>query len=136
VRPEPRVRAGLLLGRNRVASACIDLSDGLADGVRQVAAASQVGVRLDAGALPIPDEVREWHERRGDDLLRAALAGGDDYELLFTVRPAHRGRLRGMLRVVGDLPITRIGVVTKERRLSVTTPQGEQELPGGFQHFQ
>ena len=49
LRPQPRVRAGMLLGRNRAASACIDTSDGLADAVRRVAEASQVGIALDGG---------------------------------------------------------------------------------------
>src|SRR5687767_11292887 len=44
LRPEPRVRAGVLLGRNRAATSCIDVSDGLADAVRQVAEASGVGI--------------------------------------------------------------------------------------------
>src|SRR5688572_394374 len=61
LRPEPRVRAGLLLGRNRAASGCIDLSDGLADGVRQIAAAADAGITIDAAALPISDGSRDWH---------------------------------------------------------------------------
>ena len=74
----------------------MDLSDGLADGVRQIADASGVGVTIDASALPI--------EAGGDGLVHArsvrirstaALCGGDDYELLFTVRPRQRGRLNG-----------------------------------------
>ena len=52
LRPDPRVRAGLLLGRNRAATSCMDLSDGLADGVRQIAQASSVGITLDAAAIP------------------------------------------------------------------------------------
>src|SRR5690606_25392128 len=48
-RPEPRTRLGRLLGRNRAASACMDLSDGLADAVRQIATASGTGARIDAG---------------------------------------------------------------------------------------
>jgi thiamine-monophosphate kinase len=135
LRPTPRVRAGLLLGRNRAASACIDLSDGLADGVRRIAEASRAGMTLDAAALPIPDDVRRWHEAHGHDVLAAALAGGDDYELLFTSRPAHRGRLRAVQQLLGDLPITRIGVVGRDRRLTVRTPEGDRELPEGFQHF-
>ena len=135
LRPDPRVRAGLLLGRNRAASACMDLSDGLADGVRQIAQGSGVGIALDAAALPISDEVRAWHAGRAGDLLGEVLAGGDDYELLFTVRPAWRGRLRAVRRHAGDLPITRIGVVTKERRLVVRTPEGSRPLPEGFEHF-
>src|SRR5262249_46646343 len=51
--PEPRIRAGLLFSRNKVASACIDLSDGLADAVRQLTDASGVGATIDAAALPI-----------------------------------------------------------------------------------
>ena len=75
LRPEPRVRAGMLLGRNRAASSCMDVSDGLADCVRQVAEASGVGITLDAAAIPIPAEVRESQARRGRDPLEPALGG-------------------------------------------------------------
>ena len=61
LRPEPRGRAGMLLGRNRAASACMDLSDGLGDAVRQIAEASGVGISIDAGSLPMDPAVREWH---------------------------------------------------------------------------
>ena len=135
LRPQPRVRAGMLLGRNRAASACMDLSDGLADAVRKVADASQAGIALDAVALPIGDEVRRWHDAHGVDIIDAAIGGGDDYELLFTVRPAHRGRLRDVLKSLGGLPVTRIGVVTKERRLTIRAEAGERPLPEGFDHF-
>ena len=135
LRPQPRVRAGMLLGRNRAASACMDTSDGLADAVRQIAEASHVGIALDANALPINDEVRRWHDAQDRSPLDAALGGGDDYELLFTVRPAHRGRLRNVRRSLGDLPITHIGVITKTRALSLRTDGGEQPLPEGFDHF-
>jgi thiamine-monophosphate kinase len=135
LRPDPRVRAGLLLAGHRAASSCMDLSDGLADGLRQIAEASHVGMSIDAGALPIADEVRRWHQHQGHDAVAAALQGGDDYELLFTVRPAHQGRLRGVERTVGDLPITRIGAVTNERRLVIRGADGDRELPEGFDHF-
>ena len=135
LRPEPRVRAGLLLGRNRAATACMDLSDGLADGVKQIAAASGVGMAIDAGTLPIDPAARRWFEQERADAPVAALAGGDDYELLFTSRPAHKGRLRAVQRHLGDLRITKIGVVTKERRLTVQTAAGPAPLPEGFEHF-
>jgi thiamine-monophosphate kinase len=125
----------MLLGRNRAASACMDLSDGLADAVRQIAEASNVGMTIDAPALPIGDGARRWYAARGDDAIEGSLAGGDDYELLFTVRPAHRGRLRAVLKQIGNVPITRLGVVTKERRLVVRTPSGDRDLPRGFEHF-
>jgi thiamine-monophosphate kinase len=135
LRPLPRVRAGMLLGRTRAASSCMDLSDGLADGIRQVAEASGVGMTIDAAALPVTEAVRRWSEVHGVDPMELALTGGDDYELLFTVRPTHRGRLRQVRRLVGDLPITRVGTVTKERAILVTTVQGARELPQGYEHF-
>src|SRR5688572_9192163 len=107
LQPEPRVRAGMMLGRNRAASACMDLSDGLADAIRQVAEASHVGITLDADALPIDNEVRRWHDAEGNDVVEAAIRGGEDYELLFTVRPAHHGRLRDVRKRLGDLRLTR-----------------------------
>ena len=58
LRPEPRVRLGLLLSRNRAAAACMDLSDGLADAVHQMADASGVGAAIDAAALPIDPAAR------------------------------------------------------------------------------
>ena len=93
----------------------MDLSDGLADALRQVAAASGVGMSIDAAALPVSEDVLRWHEQHGGDPLGTVLGGGDDYELLFTVRPSHRGRLRTVRQQLGDLPVTRIGVVTTIR---------------------
>ena len=135
LRPEPRVRAGLLLGRNRAATSCIDLSDGLADGLQQIAAASGVGMTVDEAEIPLADGVAEFHRTRGDDPVCAAMAGGDDYELLFTIRASWRGRLKAVRRQAGDLPITRIGVVTRDRQLVLRTASGERDLPAGFQHF-
>ena len=135
LRPAPRVRAGMILGRNRAASSCMDLSDGLADGVRQIAEASGVGIVLDAEAIPIAPHVREWHGREGLDALETALCGGDDLELLFTSRPNQAGRLRAVRRLMGDLPITRIGVVTRTTDLLVRDEKGSRQLPAGYEHF-
>jgi thiamine-monophosphate kinase len=125
----------MMLGRNRAASACMDLSDGLADAVRQIAEASSVGIALDMSALPIDSEVRHWHDAHGDDAIDAAIRGGEDYELLFTVRPAHHGRLRDVRKRIGGLRLTKIGVITKERRLLLNAADGARELPTGFEHF-
>ena len=135
LRPEPRVRAGLLLGRNRAATSCIDLSDGLADGLRQIADASGVGITIEAGEVPLTDEVRAWHGARAEAPLDAALATGDDYELLFTCRSSYKGRLRGVRGQLGDLPITRIGVVTRNRELRIREAGISRDLPLGFEHF-
>ncbi len=134
-RPEPRVRLGTAIGRARAASAAMDLSDGLADALRQVAAASGVGVRIDADALPIDPEARAWWAATGVDPIRAALEGGDDYELLLTA-PARNGRLRSARRHAAEPPLTKIGVVTKDPGSRVLVRGGKEEsLPEGFEHF-
>jgi thiamine-monophosphate kinase len=136
LRPEPRVRAGWLLGANRAATACIDLSDGLADGVRQLADASGVGITIDERAVPVSPEATAWFAARSGDPVAAAMGGGDDYELLLTVRPTHRGRLRHVRQAAGNLPITRIGIVSKGRDVLLKAEDGSaRELPGGFEHF-
>jgi thiamine-monophosphate kinase len=75
------------MGRARAAKAAMDSSDGLADALRQVAAASGPGVRIDGDTSPIDACAREWWTSRGVDPVSAAVRGGDDYELLFAVPP-------------------------------------------------
>jgi thiamine-monophosphate kinase len=133
--PEPRVRIGALLGRNRAASACMDLSDGLADAVRQIAAASGTGALIDGAALPIPPAARECFRRAGVDPIVGAAAGGDDYELLFAVPKRARGRLATVIRQAGGVPITRIGRLTKEPGTAITRDGAAEPLPPGFVHF-
>jgi len=136
--PEPRVRAGILLGRNRAATACIDLSDGLADGVHRIAEAGGFGAAIEPGALPISPDASRWFAARGTDPLMEALAGGDDYELAFTASPCLRGRLRAVASH-GGVPLTRIGVCVPEAGVRL---RGSYEgrvidaaLPQGFDHF-
>ena len=125
LRPEPRTRFGLMLGRNQAASACIDLSDGLADGVRQLCDASSVGALIDAGTLPIEEGAT----------LTDAFSGGEDYELLFAVPPRKRSRLKNVQRLVKDLTVTRIGRLTSDRAMRVSSDGATYPLPAGFVHF-
>jgi thiamine-monophosphate kinase len=125
-RPEPRTRFGMLLGRNRAARACVDLSDGLADGIRQIGEASGLGAVIDAGALPL--------EVKGMGLAEA-LSGGEDYELLFAVSPKMRRRLGAVRRLTSDLPVTRIGRLTSDRAFVLEADGTSAPLPAGFQHF-
>jgi thiamine-monophosphate kinase len=135
LRPEPRVRMGLLLSRNRAATACMDLSDGLADAAHQVAEASGVAVTIDAAALPIDPAARAFFAARGLDPVIAAITGGDDYELLLAVRPRAHRRLAAVGRH-GDAPLTRVGrctagdAVTLQRAADDAVP-----LPHGYGHF-
>jgi thiamine-monophosphate kinase len=133
--PEPRVRAGVLLGRTAAATACMDLSDGLADAAWQIAEASGVGISIDGPAVPIASSAESWFRSRGEEPLEAALTLGDDYELLFTVRPRSRGRLRSAL-TLGGVRLTRVGVCTRDAGVVLSTAgRGVQPLPRGFSHF-
>jgi thiamine-monophosphate kinase len=135
-RPEPRVRLGVAIGRARAARAAIDLSDGLAQALRQVAAAGATGIRIDADALPIEPGALAWWEARGVDAVRAAVAGGDDYELLFAVSRRQAGALRSVRRHVSEPPLMKIGELTKDPRELVLVRNGKTEaLPEGFEHF-
>ncbi len=103
--PEPRVHEGLALAG--IASAMLDVSDGLDDDLRKLLAASGAGAEMDAGELPLSDELRSV---RAETAIECALTGGDDYELCFTVRPADEPHLRE-LAAGWTVPVTRIGTV-------------------------
>jgi thiamine-monophosphate kinase len=135
LRPEPRIRLGQLLARNSAASACVDLSDGLADGLHQIAQASDAGLVVDGLALPLATEAREWFVTHSADPVLAAMQGGDDYELLFTVGARQRARLRTVKQALGDLRLTRIGTITTSRTVRLKTAAGESPVPAGYEHF-
>jgi len=136
--PEPRVRMGLLVARNRAASAAVDLSDGLADGVHQIALASGVGAVVEAERVPVEPAARDWFGRSGRDAADAAITGGDDYELLLAV-PPKLGRRLANPRRHGGVELTRVGVCTREpavlleRRTAGGPVRGP--LPHGYHHF-
>ena len=138
LRPEPRVRLGTLLSRNRAATACMDLSDGLADAIRQVAQASGVGAIVDLNALPIDPVVRGWFDRSGLDPVVEAMRAGDDYELLVTAGPRSLRRLAGATRRA-DIPLTRIGVCTEAPEIVLRSVRDgvtiDAPLPKGYGHF-
>ena len=135
LRPDPRVRVGTLLGRNRAAAAAIDLSDGLGDGVKQLAAASRVGAIVEAASLPIAAAVRTWFQQQDADPIDAAIAGGDDYELLVAVPRKHRRRFAALRRLMRGVPMTRIGELTTAPDLVLRTQGGDRPLPRGYEHF-
>jgi thiamine-monophosphate kinase len=135
LRPDPRVRLGLLLARNRAASACMDLSDGLSDALHQMTDASGVGAIVDAGALPIEPGTREYFAARGLDVVNESITGGDDYELLAAVHPRTRRRLTAAIRH-GDAPLTRIGVCTEDRAVLLRHEGRDTPLVrNGYSHF-
>lgn len=133
--PEPRIRLGRQLAHHRAAGACIDLSDGLADGVRQLAAASGVGVVVDAAAIPVAPGATEWFQNHHLDPVQGALVGGEDYELLFAASPRARRKVDAARRFSGKPLLTPIGYFTKDTACVLRREATEEPLPAGYEHF-
>jgi thiamine-monophosphate kinase len=113
--PEPRIAIGRWLADHRTATAMMDLSDGLSTDLPRLCHASGVGARLDASHIPAV-RVPKRSALETADALDLALNGGDDYELLFTVRPGDAGRLP---RSFQGVALTAVGKITLEPRLTL-----------------
>ncbi len=132
--PEPRCRAGRQLAARRVASAMLDLSDGLASDLARLCEESGVGVRIFADRLPLDPAARRLAPRLGGDALAWGVGGGEDYELIFTSRrPAEIVRA-AMPRGVRA---TEVGIVVEQRHgRTIEGPDGvTRPLIGGYDHF-
>jgi thiamine-monophosphate kinase len=134
LRPEPRVEWGARLSEERLPTAMIDISDGLSSDLTHLCRASGVGAVIDSGRVPLDSAVVNLCGRRALDPLRLALDGGEDFELLFTIRPSD---LRWLPRAVGGVPATYIGDVTGHAgRVQIREGSRLWDLkPGGFRHF-
>jgi thiamine-monophosphate kinase len=103
----PRIAAGRRLARVRGVGACIDISDGLVADLGHVCRASRVAARIDPARVPRPAGLAAACRARGLAAERLVLAGGEDYELLFSVRPGGPGAAELARRL--SLPVTEIG---------------------------
>ena len=132
--PAPRLRAGLTLAKEKLARAMIDISDGLLQDLGHICKASRIGAVILEEKLPLSSAYRTLarpHE------ISYALAGGEDYELLFCARPRDRTRLES-LRGRFDVPITRIGRCIPARDgMKVLNPKGQRTTfrARGHDHF-
>ena len=123
--PQPRIAQGLWLQRRGLASAAIDLSDGLSTDLVHLCQESGVAAEVDARLLPLAPGAS----------LAQALHGGEDYELLFTAPAATR-----LPRSIAGVSVTRIGRIVKPRRsqpaITILSEQGATPLePQGWEHF-
>ena len=134
LRPEPRVGWGIVLGEERLATALIDLSDGLSSDLNRLCTASGVGALVDSSLLPIDNYVTELCGRRALDPLQLALHGGEDFELLFTVKP---GDVAKLPRRVDGVEIKRIGeIMNAGEGVKISEGTRVWELRrGGWKHF-
>ncbi|HEY7087247.1 MAG TPA: thiamine-phosphate kinase [Tepidisphaeraceae bacterium] len=137
LRPAARIREGRWLSKARWATAAIDLSDGLSGDLRHLCEASGVGAIVEPASLPMSAACRRYALclKQGPEAL--ALAGGEDYELLFTVPARLRNRFE---RAAAHQPlrISRVGRMTPAKEgLRVMLPDGRRRpLPlSSYEHF-
>jgi thiamine-monophosphate kinase len=155
--PQPRIAVGQFLREKKLASAMIDISDGLSTDLGHICEESGVGAVVYAEALPAASvgsrdhrlvsghgfsravgrstitralaPAENPHERQ---MLSLALHGGDEYELLFTARPARR-----IPKQIAGVPITRIGEILSGEGMRLATADGKTQLlkAAGWEHF-
>ena len=128
--PTPRLKLGALLARRKLASAMIDVSDGLSVDLAHICEESGVGAEVEASRIPISEALRRFSK----DPLALALHGGEDFELLFTVRP---GNLAAVRKLSSRFKLTMIGRVTAGKKIFLVGSDKKKTplRPGGFDHF-
>lgn len=132
-RPLPRVALGQAL--RGLASACIDLSDGLSVDAARLLHSSSCSAQIEAACLPLSDALRAYGAARAVQL---ALVGGEDYELLFSAASAHGAAIEQAAARLGER-VTRIGSVSEGAGLTVHWSNGGAMTavsPPSFDHFQ
>jgi thiamine-monophosphate kinase len=125
IHPQPRIVQGLWLQQKALATAAIDLSDGLSTDLGHLCEESGVAAEVDAAALPVHSAAT----------LHQALHGGEDYELLFTAPPSVR-----IPRAIAGVAVTRIGRILRRRAgrpfVTLVSKDGPRPLERqGWQHF-
>ena len=138
LRPTPRIKEGQLLAAHRLATAAIDLSDGLSGDLMHICEQSGVGAEIETSALPLSPACRAYAAASRLDPVRLALTDGEDYELLFSISSGSRAKLERLARRTG-CHFSRIGTVRPKRagvRLRRVNGSSKRLAIAGYQHFQ
>jgi thiamine-monophosphate kinase len=131
--PKARVKEGLALARTKAATASIDSSDGLAWSLHELSRASNVGFLLDN--LPVASEVEKFAKIRNLDSVELALYGGEEYDLVVTVKPELWQQAKEAIENVGGALI-RVGQVTREKRVLLKRDGKSVSIEArGWEHF-
>jgi len=136
-RPVPQLKMGRILAQGDLSKCAIDMSDGLLQDLGHICERSGVGARLDLENIPLSPQIISLGKKNGVDPLREwALGGGEDYSLIFTMRPDQEKRLEKVLEHE-DLEAVPIGQIVPGKEISLVE-RGKQipfEGIGGYNHF-
>ncbi len=133
--PTPRIAFGAALARRGLATAAIDVSDGVGVDAGRLARASGVRLVLERGALPVSDALRAFAEREGEDPVERLLSGGDDYELLFTAPEERAAAIEAEASALG-VRVARVGRAEPGHGAALRDGKTERDVAGlGHDHF-
>jgi len=131
--PKARLKEGLALGGCKVVSASMDSSDGLAWTLHELARLSNVGFEIDQ--VPIAPEVKRFAELNSLDPAELALYGGEEYELVITIKPEGWAAAASAVEAVGG-KLMPIGKATEEKRILLKTDGKQSSIEArGWEHF-
>lgn len=134
--PNPQTEIGQILGEKNLATAAIDLSDGLSSDLTHICKASRTGAKIFAEKIPVEFKISDFKtaDFEIEDEISFALGGGEDFELLFTVNPKKNFQLEKALKTH---QISHVGEITANAEM-IELISGEKSQilePKGFRHF-
>jgi thiamine-monophosphate kinase len=135
--PMPRLREGRLIASKGLATAMMDLSDGLSSDLYRLCESSRVGAIINLASLPVSSSLASYAKSRGKTPSEYALGGGEDFELLFTATSAQARRL-ARFQQKGLLNAAEIGQIRpRHEGIMVTTAEGKTKplKAKGYEHF-
>jgi len=135
--PKPYLREGRFLAGQTGVHAAIDVSDGLSSDIGHIAKESNVGICLFAEKIPVSKNLKSFCDRFGFDPVEFALAGGDDYTLIFTVSPEKMETIIENYSKIFEQPLFPIGEITAPGRMELIESGGRVKnlTPSGWDHF-
>ncbi len=136
-RPFPFLEAGGMIAESGLASAMIDLSDGLFSDLGHICEASGTGAVIFYNALPISPQLAALADACRLNPRDLALYGGEDYRLLITVPRTHADTFQGLFKHGSPCHVYRLGKITAEKGIRIITQDGREKVvrPEGFRHF-
>jgi thiamine-monophosphate kinase len=135
--PKPCLREGRFLASQKIVTAAIDVSDGLSSDLGHIVKQSGVGAKVYAENIPLSQNLKNFCDQFNFDPIEFALAGGEDYTLLFTVAARAAARLSRDYKKLFNKPLFTIGEISDTGSIELINPEetSQEVIPSGWDHF-